>query len=139
MGANSHIQWSVRLMTYGDRPKGLFTPPPHEISLWFQLNLMHTPSPTPYTTVSAAIPQTGEWVWDLDKSGSQMTAEVCWTPHGWELRLFLDGHFRYAHRHATRSLALDDATSCLQQFETSGWSRPGAEALREIVRFDSTV
>jgi hypothetical protein len=65
----------------------------------------------------------GERVWGLENCGSRMAAEVCWTRHGWELRLFLDEQFRYAQRHATRALALDDAASCLRQFEARGWLR----------------
>jgi hypothetical protein len=64
----------------------------------------------------------GEWVWTLANSGSEMFGEVCWTTYGWEFRLFLDGQFRYAHRHPTRTLAFDDAASWRRQFETSGWT-----------------
>ena len=77
-------------------------------------------------------PHSGERVWELDSSGSRMSAEVRWTPRGWELRLFLDGHPRYTHRNATRSQALDDAASCLRQFEASGWSMLGTNPLREM-------
>jgi hypothetical protein len=88
---------------------------------------LHIPSYPPQKRVTPSL-DAGEWVWGLDHCGSQMSAQVCCTPYGWELRIILDGHFRYAQRHPTRTLALDDAASCLRQFETSGWIRPHTDA-----------
>jgi len=94
---------------------------------------MYIPPFLPQTQLIPSLDlSTGEWVWGLDNRGSKMSAKVCWTPYGWELRLFLDGHFRYAHRHPTRTLALDDAESCLRQFETSGWIRPARDGANEL-------
>ena len=64
----------------------------------------------------------GERLWGLEKDGSEISATVSLGPYGWELRLFLDHHFRYAHRHESRALAIADATSCRLQFETIGWA-----------------
>ena len=90
---------------------------------------MPEPLPPPLDRATGE-PHPGERVWSLEKDGSEISAAVSFGPYGWELRLFLDRFFRYAHRHETRALAIDDAISCREQFEGIGWiTRSSIEAV----------
>ena len=75
-----------------------------------------------------------ERLWTLQKDAGRIDADLyddSAIVAGVELLLLKDGAFWYARRHASRDLAIQEATECLRDFEAQGWWRiPASEPPR---------